>query len=233
MSMELYYILEDWFFEIVGYFAFGTSVFWGLSKNLPKGLTSGVTTVFSKVASLVFNILILRFLGGLFSPVRKYGILLNRRAPKGIKDIEKVKKANERGKLFEEYCAEHLSWAGESFTTGELRAMKNMPISVMKQGGSGEQGVDVVVFLDKKHQKSLFNNKYEALLIQCKFYGKDISNKAVQEIVGAEKMYQDHFRKKFKLMVISNQKFTKPAHNLAKSNDVILVCGKTLGKWLK
>lgn len=224
-----YYQIEDYIFSLIGHIVFFSVLFWAFRKNIPKP----ILILISKLFNFVFASTILKSLNFIFFPLEKLSVLLNRKAPAGLKDIEKVKKANERGKLFEEYIAENMEWLGESFTTGDLRKLGRIPDAIKTQSGCGEHGVDNIVFLDKKYQNKLFDNKFDALLIQSKFYNKPISNSAVQEIVGAKKMYSEYHKKIFKLMVITNQTFTDPAKNLAKSNDVLLVDKDSLRKWLK
>lgn len=68
------------------------------------------------------------------------------------------------------------------------------------------QGVDIIATLDT-----------EKVGIQAKRYSNPVSNKAIQEIVGAKNLYR-----LTSLMVITNNQFTKSAIELGDSNNVIL-----------
>ena len=114
-----------------------------------------------------------------------------------------------KGHLFEDYVASLYTKLGyKAKTTTELRKEGKLPAPIQKRGGSGEQGVDVIAF-DKNGKK---------IIIQCKHYSKKVENSAIQEIFGAKNLYQaDH------CVVVTNQFFTKPARELAKSNNVELI----------
>ncbi len=72
--------------------------------------------------------------------------------------------------------------------------------------GSGDQGVDVIA---EKH-----GVKYG---IQCKCYANAVGNSAIQEVVAGKQFYNLD-----KLLVITNNCFTKSAQQLARANKVIL-----------
>ena len=72
--------------------------------------------------------------------------------------------------------------------------------------GSGDQGIDVIA--EKNGVK---------IGIQCKCYANAVSNSAIQEVVAGKQLYQLD-----KLIVITNNYFTKSAQELAKANNVIL-----------
>ena len=71
---------------------------------------------------------------------------------------------------------------------------------------SGDQGIDVI--LEKNEQK---------IGIQCKCYSSKVSNSAIQEAVAGKLYYRLD-----RVMVITNNYFTKSAIELAKINDVEL-----------
>lgn len=71
---------------------------------------------------------------------------------------------------------------------------------------SGDQGVDVIA--EKNGTK---------FGIQCKCYANVVSNSAIQEIVAGKQLYRLD-----KLIVITNNNFTKSAQELAQANSVIL-----------
>jgi restriction system protein len=73
--------------------------------------------------------------------------------------------------------------------------------------GSGDQGIDVVAELDGA-----------SVGIQCKLYTGSVGNKAVQEVISGIAHYSlDH------AAVISNATYTKSAHELASSTNVLLL----------
>lgn len=71
---------------------------------------------------------------------------------------------------------------------------------------SGDQGIDVIA------EKN--GIKYG---VQCKCYANTVGNSAIQEVVAGKQFY-----KLDKLIVVTNNYFTKSAQNLASANDVIL-----------
>lgn len=144
-------------------------------------------------------------------------------------ELKQVDALGNNGKDFEVFVAEKFRQHGfKAYTTTELRDMKRngkgvgLPESVMKSAGSGEQGVDVVVWA--KNEKFIFDGvKFDGLLIQAKQYSNTVGNKAIQEIYSAIPMYEDHFQMRFKPIVVTNNFFSNPARNLAEVNNVLLV----------
>lgn len=118
-----------------------------------------------------------------------------------------------KGRLFEEFTAELYRTLGyNAQTTTSLRQEGRLPASIQKRGGSGEQGVDVIV--------ESFSPKGERCItaIQCKHYSDKVGNKAVQEIVAALSLYGAQ-----RGIVVTNQYFTKQAKELAMANGITLV----------
>lgn len=83
--------------------------------------------------------------------------------------------------------------------------------------GSGDQGVDVVAY--KGYQKFAF---------QCKLQSTPVNNKAVQEVYAGAPHYECN-----RAIVVTNNTFTKSAKELAQSNKVTLVSGKTIESLVK
>ena len=80
--------------------------------------------------------------------------------------------------------------------------------------GSGDQGVDV---LAKRRGRSL--------VVQCKLYSKPVGNAAVQEaLAGRQFVGATH------AAVVSNQPYTRSAHELAKRTGVLLLSDADLHK---
>ena len=124
-----------------------------------------------------------------------------------------------RGRVFEEYIANLYRLQGnKAWTTGELREQGLLPPSIQKRGGSGEQGVDVVLLAPQG----------EKIAIQCKLYKGKVDNKAIQEIVAALPLYEAQFG-----VVITNNYFTGPAQDLAASNGVLLIDREGLQQLIK
>lgn len=136
-----------------------------------------------------------------------------------LDEIDKFGNGNtyEAGHRFEDFVADLYRTHGyEAYTTTELRAMNKLPGSIQKRGGSGEQGVDVMVKIPNTNKN--INKSFITLAIQCKHYSSNVSNSAVQEIHSALKLYQAD-----QGCVITNSHFTKAAIELAESNNVILI----------
>lgn len=106
----------------------------------------------------------------------------------------------ESGLEFEEYCASLLS--------------KNNFEQVEVTSSSGDQGIDIIAYSQ--------GVKYG---IQCKFYSKPVGNKAVQEAFAGKNFYKCHVA-----IVLTNNKFTKSAIELADSLGVVLWDGNDLKK---
>jgi restriction system protein len=128
-----------------------------------------------------------------------------------------------KGRMFEDYIANLYRTAGyNAKTTTELRDEGKLPPSIQQRGGSGEQGVDVLVEIPQK------NGTVKLLAIQCKHYSNKVENSAVQEIATALAMY-----KADQGCVITNNLFTGPAKDLALANNVILVDRHGLAKMIE
>ena len=104
---------------------------------------------------------------------------------------------NISGHDYEKLCAQYLECIGYSH--------------VHKTSGSGDQGVDIVA-----------TRNGENIAIQCKLWAKPVSNKAVQEVYGGMRLYGCT-----RAVVITNNKFTPSAIELARADDVILLSGRT------
>lgn len=100
---------------------------------------------------------------------------------------------------YERICSEFLKNAGF--------------FNVTNVGRSGDQGVDIIAY-DKN------NLKYA---VQCKYYSKPVSNKAIQEVYSGARYYGCD-----KSIVITNNIFTQSAQELALSLGVVLMGGMTV-----
>lgn len=99
---------------------------------------------------------------------------------------------NMDGKQFERFCARLL--------------IRNGYQDVGLTKDSGDQGIDVIAYRD--------GIKYG---IQCKCYGSDVGNDAVQEAYAGKSFYGCNVA-----IVMTNRRFTPSAARLAESNNVIL-----------
>ena len=96
------------------------------------------------------------------------------------------------GNEFEEFCAELLRHNGFS----RVRVTKR----------SGDQGVDIVAEKDGS-----------TYAVQCKRHGKNVGNKAVQEVYAGKAAYEKDFG-----IVMTNREFTDSARELAEKTGVLL-----------
>ena len=126
----------------------------------------------------------------------------------------------QKGRIFEEYVASIYRALGyRAMTTTEMRQKGLLPPSIQRRGGSGEQGVDVVVERDFVDPEDPYQREQtHRLLIQCKHYSSKVDNKAIQEIVTALPLYEGDFA-----AVITNNFFTEPAKELAHIHNVTLI----------
>lgn len=97
------------------------------------------------------------------------------------------------GQKYEKYCA------------GWLKKHGYRDISLTR--ASGDQGIDILAY---RHGK-LYG-------FQCKYYERPVGNKAVQEAYAGAAFYDCDFP-----AVITNNRFTKSAQELAQETDVILL----------
>jgi restriction system protein len=92
----------------------------------------------------------------------------------------------------------------ELFCAEQLRQAK-WNARVTRQ--SGDQGVDIVAEKDGIR-----------VVIQCKLYAKPVGNKSVQEVVAARGHEQAHYG-----IVVSNNRYTPAAEQLASTNRILLL----------
>ncbi len=79
-----------------------------------------------------------------------------------------------------------------------------------------DYGVDLIAVKNKK-----------SIAIQIKRYNRNVGVKAIQEVIAAKAFYKTDTA-----MVLTNSYFTKPAQNLAKETNVILIDRSKLAKLL-
>lgn len=79
-----------------------------------------------------------------------------------------------------------------------------------------DYGVDLIAIKNKK-----------SIAIQIKRYNRNVGVKAIQEVIAAKAFYKTDTA-----MVLTNSYFTKPAKNLAKETNVVLIDRSKLAKIL-
>lgn len=133
---------------------------------------------------------------------------------KSLEEIDKLGNGDPKkgGFLFEEYVASLYNKLGYSAqTVGELKKQGKF-----KTKGF-DQGADVVIEFTE-------NGVKKRGIIQCKLYSDKVSNKAIQEVVGALPIYKADFG-----IVLTNNFFTAAAIELAEANNILLVDRNQLG----
>jgi HJR/Mrr/RecB family endonuclease len=122
--------------------------------------------------------------------------------------IEKL--AQEKGEKFREVDFDTMS--GVMFEIFCQETLENSGWSVVRKGGTGDQGVDLIA-------------KREELVvaIQCKRYSKPVGNKAVQEVEAGRQFEQAH-----RAAVVSTADYTPAARQLASTLGVLLLHHKDL-----
>lgn len=110
----------------------------------------------------------------------------------------KKKPVNRRmaGHDFEYWCADY------------LRKHGYRDVQVTK--ASGDYGADITA-------RDRWGNRW---VFQCKYYGKSVSNSAVQEVIGAMRHYGAN-----RAGVMTNSRLTKQARELAEENAVAIIEG--------
>ena len=101
---------------------------------------------------------------------------------------------------------------GEEFELYLKKLFTRIGYDVETTKASGDQGADLI----------LVKNRVKTV-VQAKFYSSPVSNKAVQEVVGAIKFYNAD-----KGMVVTNNTYTKSALELADANNIEMIDGKKL-----
>lgn len=72
---------------------------------------------------------------------------------------------------------------------------------------SGDQGVDVIA-----------TKNDTTIVLQCKFYSHPVSNKAVQEVIAGKEFFKADYAG-----VVTNNRYTQSAKELARQSDVLLL----------
>ena len=161
--------------------------------------------------------------------LRKYNIYLKSSLDKSLEEIDKL---GNNGLDFEEYIAKLFRSMGLwAKTTTDLRHDGKLPTEIQTAPGSGEQGVDVIVYFDKKEK--IDGELYDGLIIQCKQYSNTVGNKVVQEIVTGAKLYEEFYNKKFKKVAITNNYYSPSAKVVASTWNVQLIDRDSLPNLIK
>jgi restriction system protein len=107
--------------------------------------------------------------------------------------------------------------SGAEFEVFVADLFEAMGHRVMVLGGTGDQGVDIVV-----------NPRGKRIAVQCKNHSKPVNNKAVQEVYAGAKHHRC-----VEAWVVSPAGHTRGAIELARSTDVTLCDAETVRKWIK
>jgi restriction system protein len=102
----------------------------------------------------------------------------------------------------------------EHFVAHVLRAMGHRATVL---GGSGDQGVDVVI--DYQGQR---------VAVQCKNYKRAVGNKPIQEVYAGARHHRC-----VQAWVVAPAGYTKGAHDLARSTGVLLFAANDIRQWIK
>lgn len=115
------------------------------------------------------------------------------------------------------YCLEDLDlMSGHDFEKFLRQLFEKMGYKVELTKLSNDQGADLVI------------GKFgEKIVVQAKRYNHPVSNKAIQEVVASIKHY-----KADRGLVVTTNDFTKPAMNLASSNNIELIDRAKLKKMM-
>jgi HJR/Mrr/RecB family endonuclease len=151
--------------------------------------------------------------------LRRYNLFLKSSLEKELSEIDKL---GNNGLDFEEYIAKLFRSMGLwAKTTTDLRKSGKLPTEIQNAPGSGEQGVDVIVYFNKKEK--IDGEFFDGLIIQCKQYSNTVGNKVVQEIVTGAKVYEEFYNKKFKKVAVTNNYYSPSAKVVANTWDVHLI----------
>lgn len=102
----------------------------------------------------------------------------------------------------------------EAFVADLFRAMGHR---AMVLGGSGDQGVDVIV-----------SYQDQRVAVQCKNYKRAVGNKPVQEVYAGARHHRCA-----QAWVVAPAGYTKGAYELAKSTGVSLFDANSIGQWIR
>lgn len=134
-----------------------------------------------------------------------------------VEDKERYLKGDfgkEKKQMSAKYSLNNIT-TGPQFELYLTNLFKDLGYQAKHSGKAGDQGADLI--LKKKNY---------VYVVQAKYYtDASLSNKPVQEVVGALKYYNAN-----QGVVITNSSFTDGARKLAKANNVILIDGKDLKK---
>ncbi|PAX53210.1 restriction endonuclease [Brunnivagina elsteri] len=123
-----------------------------------------------------------------------------------IYGVNESERKDEEKRILNSGIREVDEMSGKEFEKLLSLLFKNAGYQVKLTPGSQDYGADLVLYKDG-----------EKIVVQAKRYKNPVSVKAVQEIVSAVKYYNAD-----KAMVITNNRFTGNAYNLARSNSVEL-----------
>ena len=193
------------------------------SLTISGSLATLISFVFTSLIKKIVHLLLIK---PLYFAKNKVLSILKRFFPpspltanlEAIDNIGKGESSYHRGLEFEKFICKIFRMLGyEAYTTSELRKLKMLPNGIQSRRGSGEQGVDIIVYTPKG-----------IVAVQVKHYSRKIPNSAVQEISTALPVYGAYMG-----MVISNQEFSESAVELAKHNHIQLIGRRDLPRLIQ
>lgn len=110
-------------------------------------------------------------------------------------------------------------WRYLSSTIGQIDQMDGREFERFLKSYFEEQGYKVSLTKDSHDYGAdlICTNKEEVLVVQAKRYEANVGNAAVQQVVAAQAYYEAD-----RCLVVTNSYFTKPAIELAETNEVEL-----------
>jgi HJR/Mrr/RecB family endonuclease len=198
-------------------YAIGMVICYNLSTFISKQFTINNIYVMS-ILGIVFTLAFLRML----APKK-----ISRDAI-AIEEIQRVANINPQkaGYMFEDYLANLFDGMGcKAYTTRELK--KNGMLPPELDGCAGDGGIDLVVEVKGE------DGNVEKIAVQAKYQKHKVTPDVINQLRGVTDLYQKSDMKyRYRRMVVTNNFYTEAAMSQA-SNDVELIDGNTLNKWIK
>ena len=128
------------------------------------------------------------------------------------------KRKNSANNSSQNFNLSHVN-SGQEFEHFCAQLFKQLGFEVKITPASKDQGADLILLNPQTREK---------FVVQCKYYTNPVGNKAIQEAIAARTYYNTD-----KSIVLTNSTFTRPAIELAKKANVILIDKAKLRKLIK